>query len=39
MPAEDLDMASFGLVAITSKPGIRYPDMRWRPKAAFRAAQ
>ena len=39
IPAEDLDMASFGLVAITSKPGTRYPDMPWRPKAAFWAAQ
>lgn len=38
-PSEDLDMASFGLVAITSEPDSRYPDMPWRPKAAFWAAR
>jgi hypothetical protein len=35
-PREDLDIASYGLVKVyEDRFGVRYPDMRWEPKAAF----
>lgn len=37
-PATDMDMASYGLVKVLEdRFGDTYPDMRWEPKAAFRA--
>lgn len=38
-PPDDLDLASFGLVAISDQPTEAYPDMPWRPKAAFEAVR
>ena len=32
---EDFDMASYGVVKVLERPGRRYPDMPWEPKAAF----
>jgi hypothetical protein len=37
-PREDMDMASFGIVAVLEdRLGRTYPDMPWEPKAAFNA--
>ncbi|WP_439379250.1 hypothetical protein [Amycolatopsis lexingtonensis] len=37
-PAEDLDMASWGVVKVLAEGnGETYPDVPWEPKAAFRA--
>jgi hypothetical protein len=37
-PRADLDLASFGVVAVTEDGrGRRYPEMGWEPKEAFRA--
>lgn len=37
-PHEDLDMASYGVVKVLEDGfGETYPDMRWEPKAVFRA--
>ncbi|MBE1493463.1 hypothetical protein H4696_000563 [Amycolatopsis lexingtonensis] len=37
-PAEDLDMASWGVVKVLEEGnGETYPDVPWEPKAAFRA--
>ena len=37
-PRRDLDVASYGLVAVSDTPGgSRYPDMYWEPKRAFDA--
>lgn len=37
-PRRDLDLASYGIVAVhEDRHGERYPDMPWEPKAAFRA--
>lgn len=37
-PREDLDIASFGIVApLEGRRGSTYPDMPWEPKAAFAA--
>lgn len=38
-PRYDLDTASFGLVAVTDEPHQEYPNLPWRPKAAFWALQ
>ena len=35
-PGHDLDLASYGLVAVLEKGhGTRYPDMAWKPKQLF----
>ena len=35
-PGHDLDLASYGLVAVLEKGhGTRYPDMTWEPKRLF----
>lgn len=35
-PGHDLDLASYGLVAVLEKGhGTRYPDMAWEPKRLF----
>jgi hypothetical protein len=37
-PREDLDMASYGVVAVLEgRRGAAYPDLPWEPKAAFTA--
>ncbi|WP_316574801.1 hypothetical protein [Nocardia canadensis] len=36
-PRDDLDLASYGIVAVLDHPGRTYPNLHWEPKAAFTA--
>ena len=36
-PSDDLDLASFGVVATLDRSGTTYPGLPWEPKAAFTA--